>query len=315
MTTFVTGGLGFIGSNFVISHLKRYSSDEIIVLDNFSYSADINNLKDVISDWRVTIKNVDICDMDKLEEMYATFTPEITFHFAAESHVDNSIRGDDDFLSTNINGTHNILKCIKKYGGKLVHVSTDEVYGSLGLDDPSFSETTPYDPRNPYSATKAASDHLVRSYVNTHNLEAVVTNCSNNYGPRQHKEKFIPTIIQHIKNNTPIPVYGNGSNIRDWLFVEDHCDALLTIGENFKRGDRYNIGGGFECDNLTMVSMILDIMGKPPETHKNWINFVNDRKGHDLRYSINSGKIKNQLGWEAKTNIFDGLRKTVEWYL
>ena len=315
MTTFVTGGLGFIGSNFVISHLKRYSSDEIIVLDNFSYSADINNLKDVISDWRLTIKNVDICDMDKLEEMYATFTPEITFHFAAESHVDNSIRGDDDFLSTNINGTHNILKCIKKYGGKLVHVSTDEVYGSLGPDDPSFSETTPYDPRNPYSATKAASDHLVRSYVNTHNLEAVVTNCSNNYGPRQHKEKFIPTIIQHIKNNTPIPVYGNGSNIRDWLFVEDHCDALLTIGENFKRGERYNIGGGFECDNLTMVSMILDIMGKPPETHKNWINFVDDRKGHDLRYSMDSSKLKNELGWEAKTNIFDGLRKTVEWYL
>jgi dTDP-glucose 4,6-dehydratase len=315
MTTFVTGGLGFIGSNFVISHLKRYSSDEIIVLDNFSYSADINNLKDVISDWRLTIKNVDICDMDKLEEMYATFTPEITFHFAAESHVDNSIRGDDDFLSTNINGTHNILKCIKKYGGKLVHVSTDEVYGSLGPDDPSFSETTPYDPRNPYSATKAASDHLVRSYVNTHNLEAVVTNCSNNYGPRQHKEKFIPTIIQHIKNNTPIPVYGNGSNIRDWLFVEDHCDALLTIGENFKRGERYNIGGGFECDNLSMVSMILDIMGKPPETHKNWINFVDDRKGHDLRYSMDSSKLKNELGWEAKTNIFDGLRKTVEWYL
>jgi dTDP-glucose 4,6-dehydratase len=315
MTTFVTGGLGFIGSNFVISHLKRYPSDEIIVLDNFSYSADINNLKDVISDWRLTIKNVDICDMDKLEEMYATFTPEITFHFAAESHVDNSIRGDDDFLSTNINGTHNILKCIKKYGGKLVHVSTDEVYGSLGPDDPSFSETTPYDPRNPYSATKAASDHLVRSYVNTHNLEAVVTNCSNNYGPRQHKEKFIPTIIQHIKNNTPIPVYGNGSNIRDWLFVEDHCDALLTIGENFKRGERYNIGGGFECDNLAMVSMILDIMGKPPETYKNWINFVDDRKGHDLRYSMDSSKLKNELGWEAKTNIFDGLRKTVEWYL
>ena len=315
MTTFITGGLGFIGSNFVISHLKRYPSDEIIVLDNYSYSANINNLKDVISDWRLTIKNVDICDMDKLEEMYATFTPEITFHFAAESHVDNSIRGDDDFLSTNINGTHNILKCIKKYGGKLVHVSTDEVYGSLGPDDPSFSETTPYDPRNPYSATKAASDHLVRSYVNTHNLEAVVTNCSNNYGPRQHKEKFIPTIIQHIKNNTPIPVYGNGSNIRDWLFVEDHCDALLTIGENFKRGERYNIGGGFECDNLSMVSMILDIMGKPPETHKNWINFVDDRKGHDLRYSMDSSKLKNELGWEAKTNIFDGLRKTVEWYL
>jgi dTDP-glucose 4,6-dehydratase len=315
MTTFVTGGLGFIGSNFVISHLKKYPSDEIVVLDNYSYSANSSNLDKFYDDWRLQVKRVDIRNLQFLEHMYSSYEPDITFHFAAESHVDNSIRGDDDFLSTNINGTHNILKCIKKYGGKLVHVSTDEVYGSLGPDDPSFSETTPYDPRNPYSATKAASDHLVRSYVNTHNLEAVVTNCSNNYGPRQHKEKFIPTIIQHIKNNTPIPVYGNGSNIRDWLFVEDHCDALLTIGENFKRGDRYNIGGGFECDNLTMVSMILDIMGKPPETHKNWINFVDDRKGHDLRYSINSGKIKTQLGWEAKTNIFDGLRKTVEWYL
>jgi dTDP-glucose 4,6-dehydratase len=315
MTTFVTGGLGFIGSNFVISHLKKYPSDEIVVLDNYSYSANSSNLDKFYDDWRLQVKRVDIRNLQFLEHMYSSYEPDITFHFAAESHVDNSIRGDDDFLSTNINGTHNILKCIKKYGGKLVHVSTDEVYGSLGPDDPSFSETTPYDPRNPYSATKAASDHLVRSYVNTHNLEAVVTNCSNNYGPRQHKEKFIPTIIQHIKNNTPIPVYGNGSNIRDWLFVEDHCDALLTIGENFKRGDRYNIGGGFECDNLTMVSMILNIMGKPPETHKNWINFVDDRKGHDLRYSINSGKIKNELGWEAKTNIFDGLRKTVEWYL
>ena len=315
MTTFVTGGLGFIGSNFVISHLKKYPSDEIVVLDNYSYSANSSNLDKFYDDWRLQVKRVDIRNLQFLEHMYSSYEPDIIFHFAAESHVDNSIRGDDDFLSTNINGTHNILKCIKKYGGKLVHVSTDEVYGSLGPDDPSFSETTPYDPRNPYSATKAASDHLVRSYVNTHNLEAVVTNCSNNYGPRQHKEKFIPTIIQHIKNNTPIPVYGNGSNIRDWLFVEDHCDALLTIGENFKRGERYNIGGGFECDNLSMVSMILDIMGKPPETHKNWINFVDDRKGHDLRYSIDSSKLKNELGWEAKTNIFDGLRKTVEWYL
>jgi dTDP-glucose 4,6-dehydratase len=315
MTTFVTGGLGFIGSNFVISHLKKYPSDEIVVLDNYSYSANSSNLDKFYDDWRLQVKRVDIRNLQFLEHMYSSYEPDIIFHFAAESHVDNSIRGDDDFLSTNINGTHNILKCIKKYGGKLVHVSTDEVYGSLGPDDPSFSETTPYDPRNPYSATKAASDHLVRSYVNTHNLEAVVTNCSNNYGPRQHKEKFIPTIIQHIKNNTPIPVYGNGSNIRDWLFVEDHCDALLTIGENFKRGERYNIGGGFECDNLSMVSMILDIMGKPPETHKNWINFVVDRKGHDLRYSMDSSKLKNELGWEAKTNIFDGLRKTVEWYL
>ena len=312
MTTFVTGGLGFIGSNFVISHLKKYPSDEVVILDNFSYAANGSNLNGFYDDWRLNIKKVDIRDLEYLEYMYHDHEPHITFHFAAESHVDNSIHGDDAFLSTNINGTHNILKCIKKHGGKLVHVSTDEVYGSLGPEDPSFSETTPYDPRNPYSATKAASDHLVRSYINTHKIDAVVTNCSNNYGPRQHAEKFIPTVIRNIKNNTPIPVYGTGSNIRDWLFVEDHCDALLTIGENFKSGERYNIGGGYECDNLTMVVKILDIMGKKPD--KSWINFVTDRKGHDLRYSMNSDKIFKELGWSAKTKIVEGLTKTLEWY-
>ena len=222
MTTFVTGGLGFIGSNFVISHLEKYPNDEIIIIDNNSYAANENNLGNYWNDWRLKLKRCDIRNYAYLESLYHDYEPHITFHFAAESHVDNSIRGDDVFLDTNINGTHNILKCIRKYGGKLVHVSTDEVYGSLGHDDPGFTESTPYDPRNPYSATKAASDHLVRAYVNTHGIEAVVTNCSNNYGPRQHKEKFIPTVIRHIKNNTPIPVYGDGQNIRDWIFVEDH---------------------------------------------------------------------------------------------
>jgi dTDP-glucose 4,6-dehydratase len=314
MTTFVTGGLGFIGSNFVISHLKKYPSDEIVVIDNQSYASDSRNLDGYREDWRLNVKYCDIRNTEFLQHLYEDYEPDITFHFAAESHVDNSIRGDDNFVSTNVVGTHNILKCIKKYGGKLVHVSTDEVYGSLGLNDPGFTETTPYDPRNPYSATKAASDHLVRSYVNTHKIDAVVTNCSNNYGPRQHAEKFIPTIIRHIKNKTPIPVYGNGRNIRDWLFVEDHCDALLTIGANFKSGERYNIGGGFECDNLAMVKMILDIMGED-STNANWLNFVTDRKGHDLRYSMNSSKIKNELGWTPKTHAFDGLKQTVEWYL
>jgi dTDP-glucose 4,6-dehydratase len=314
MTTFVTGGLGFIGSNFVISHLKKYPSDEIVVIDNQSYASDSRNLDGYREDWRLNVKYCDIRNTEFLQHLYEDYEPDITFHFAAESHVDNSIRGDDNFVSTNVVGTHNILKCIKKYGGKLVHVSTDEVYGSLGLNDPGFTETTPYDPRNPYSATKAASDHLVRSYVNTHKIDAVVTNCSNNYGPRQHAEKFIPTIIRHIKNKTPIPVYGNGRNIRDWLFVEDHCDALLTIGTNFKSGERYNIGGGFECDNLAMVKMILDIMGED-STNANWLNFVTDRKGHDLRYSMNSSKIKNELGWTPKTHAFDGLKQTVEWYL
>ena len=315
MTTFVTGGLGFIGSNFVISHLKKYPSDEIVVLDNQSYAANGSNLNGYYDDWRLTVKKVDIRNLESLDGMYHTYEPDITFHFAAESHVDNSIRGDDDFLSTNINGTHNILKCIRKYGGKLVHVSTDEVYGSLGPTDPEFNEQTPYDPRNPYSATKAASDHLVRAYVNTHKIDAVVTNCSNNYGPRQHNEKFIPTIIRHIKNNTPIPVYGQGINVRDWLFVEDHCEALLTIGQNFKSGERYNIGGGVELTNIQMIKLILEIMGKDVDRYTDWLNFVTDRKGHDMRYAMNADKIYNELGWRARTNIIHGLEKTVEWYL
>ena len=312
MTTFVTGGLGFIGSNFVISHLKKHPSDEIVVLDNFSYAANSENLTGFYDDWRLNVKKIDIRNLEFLDHLYQDYEPEITFHFAAESHVDNSIAGDDDFLSTNINGTHNILKCIKKYGGKLVHVSTDEVYGSLTHDDPPFTENTPYNPRNPYSATKAASDHLVRSYVNTHGIEAIVTNCSNNYGPRQHTEKFIPTVIRHIKNNTPVPVYGNGQNVRDWIFVDDHCDALLAIGQNFKKGERYNIGGGHEMSNLELVSLILELMGKP--VNQNWINFVTDRKGHDFRYAMDSSKIEKELGWKAKTKIVDGLKKTLEYY-
>ena len=314
MTTFVTGGLGFIGSNFVISHLQKYPSDEIVILDNFSYAANDSNLNGFYDDWRLHVRKVDIRNLEFLDHMYHDYEPDITFHIAAESHVDNSIRGDDDFISTNVTGTHNILKCIRKYGGKLVHVSTDEVYGSLNPEDPSFNETTPYDPRNPYSATKAASDHLVRAYVNTHKIDAVVTNCSNNYGPRQHAEKFIPTIIRNIKNNTPIPVYGTGINVRDWLFVEDHCEALLAIGQNFKSGERYNIGGGHEITNLEMVTLILDLMGKPVHMYQNWINFVTDRKGHDFRYSMNSDKIFKELGWSAKTKIVQGLEKTLEWY-
>jgi dTDP-glucose 4,6-dehydratase len=314
MTTFVTGGLGFIGSNFVIAHLKKYPSDELVIIDNNSYAADVKNLEGYLDDWRVSLKHVDIRDHENLDLLYNRYEPEITYHFAAESHVDNSIDGDDVFLSTNINGTHNILKCIKKYGGKLVHISTDEVYGSLTREDPPFMETTPYNPRNPYSATKAASDHLVRSYVNTHKIDAIVTNCSNNYGPRQHKEKFIPTVIRHIKNNTPVPVYGTGQNVRDWLYVEDHCEALLEIGKNFKSGERYNIGGGHEVSNLEMVAMILDIMGKPINMNQSWINFVSDRKGHDFRYAMNAEKIQKELGWSAKTDIIVGLEKTLEWY-
>lgn len=313
MTVFVTGGLGFIGSNFVFAHLQKYPKHNIVIIDNHSYAARINNINGVPND-RVFVKHCDIRNRINLESVYHEYAPEITYHFAAESHVDNSITGDDDFVSTNIDGTHNILKAIRKFGGNLVHVSTDEVYGSLAPDDEPFTEKTPYDPRNPYSATKAASDHLVRSYVNTHGIQAVVTNCSNNYGPRQHDEKFIPTVIRHIKNNTPIPVYGTGQNVRDWIFVNDHCEALLTVGDKFKSGERYNIGGGHEMSNLEMITLILDLMGKSVHMYQNWINFVPDRKGHDFRYAMNSNKIFKELGWAAKTKIVQGLEKTLEWY-
>lgn len=314
MIVFVTGGLGFIGSNFVFAHLKRNPEDYIIILDNYSYAANPENIKGLFDDYRVTMVKCDIANLEQLTEVYDNYNPSITYHFAAESHVDNSINGDDVFVRTNVIGTHNILKCVRASDSKLIHISTDEVYGSLSQTDPPFEETTPYNPRNPYSATKAASDHLVRSYVNTHKIQAVVTNCSNNYGPRQHKEKFIPTVIRNIKNNTPVPVYGEGKNIRDWLYVEDHCDALLTIGSNFKSGERYNIGGGVEMSNIEMVTLILDLMGKPVHMYQNWINFVPDRKGHDFRYAMNPNKIYNELGWSAKTKLIDGLTKTLEWY-
>lgn len=307
MTIFVTGGMGFIGSNFVNLHHKKHD-EKIVVIDNESYSANPENIE---YDLEIEATKTDIRNLHLMQDLYRKHKPRITYHFAAESHVDNSIASDAEFLSTNINGTYNILKCIQKFGGRLIHVSTDEVYGSLDMGDPSFTEDTPYNPRNPYSATKAASDHLVRAYVNTHGIDAIVTNCSNNYGPRQHSEKFIPTIIRHIKHNQKIPIYGAGTNVRDWLFVDDHCEALMLIGEKAKTGARYNIGGGFETSNLGLAKMILDLMGKP----ESLISFVKDRKGHDLRYSMNSDKLYRELGWKAQTNIQDGLRKTLEWYL
>ena len=307
MTIFVTGGMGFIGSNFVNLYYRK-TRDHIIVIDNESYSANPENIE---YDTGIECHKIDIRNHNLLEDLYRKHKPKVTYHFAAESHVDNSIASDAEFLSTNINGTYNILKCIKKFGGRLIHVSTDEVYGSLNADDPSFTEDTPYNPRNPYSATKAASDHLVRAYVNTHGIDAIVTNCSNNYGPRQHAEKFIPTVIRHAKNNQSIPIYGTGVNIRDWLFVEDHCEALMVIGEKAKTGSRYNIGGGFETTNIELAKMILSLMGKP----ESLISFVQDRKGHDLRYSMNSEKLYRELGWKAQTNIYDGLKKTLDWYI
>lgn len=313
MTTFVTGGLGFIGSNFVISHLEKHKTEEIVIIDNQSYAASKDNLLGYWEDWRVKYEYCSISDAASFQAMYTKYKPKIVYNFAAETHVDNSIAGDDMFVSTNIVGTHNILKCVRAYGGKLVHVSTDEVYGSLPLEgNEKFTEDTPYNPRNPYSATKAASDHLVRSYINTHKINAVVTNCSNNYGPRQHSEKFIPTVINHILKRKPIPLYGTGTNIRDWLYVEDHCEALLAIGQQNPSDDRYNIGGGVEMTNYQMAVTILDIMGKPVSDR--WFKYVDDRPGHDLRYAMDYKKLTKQFGWMPRHTLISGLEKTLRWY-
>jgi dTDP-glucose 4,6-dehydratase len=320
MTTLITGGLGFIGSNLVIRHLNKYPNDHVVVVDNFSYAANQSNLDGYLSDWRLTLVNRDIRNYHMMDELYKTIQPEITFHLAAESHVDNSIANDDNFVSTNILGTHNILKCIKKYGGKLVHVSTDEVFGSLSYYDIPSNETTTYNPRNPYSATKAASDHLVNAYRETYGIDAAVTNCGNNYGPRQHGEKYIPTIIRNALKDAPIPIYGNGMNIRDWIFVEDHCDALLHIAtgqcaattglDAGRLGNKYVIGARNETSNLVVAEMILDILEKPHDL----IQFVKDRQGHDFRYSLSPDRIEMEYDWTPTVSFRDGLIRTVEWY-
>jgi dTDP-glucose 4,6-dehydratase len=309
MTVLVTGGLGFIGSNFVIRHLAKYPDERVVVVDNESYAASRTNLSCVAD--KVIVHKVDIADKDRMNKVMAKYMPHIIYNFAAESHVDNSITDDSVFYQTNVMGTLNLLHLVKEYGIKLLHVSTDEVYGSLALDtNDVFTEKTPYNPLNPYSASKAASDHMVRAYVNTHKIKAVVTNCSNNYGPRQHSEKLIPTIIRRAKANMTIPIYGNGSNVRDWLYVDDHCDALLRISEGFIYGERYNIGGHNELTNLSLARYILDLMGKP----RSLIEFVKDRPGHDARYAISTKKIEKELKWRPTTTLEVGMKKTLEYY-
>lgn len=310
MTVIVTGGLGFIGSNFVIQHLERHK-DDVIVVDNESYASSRENLSVVASDKRVKAHKVDIADPKRLRKVFEKYKPSMVYNFAAESHVDNSIHSDYQFIQTNIIGTHNLLQLVREFDTKLLHVSTDEVYGCLPLEgNDKFTEQTAYSPNNPYSATKAASDHLVRAYYKTHGVKAVVTNCSNNYGPRQHAEKFIPTIIRRAKAEEPIPVYGNGNYVRDWLYVDDHCTALLDIGDKFVYGERYNIGGHYEVSNINLVKYVLSVMGKP----QSLITYVKDRPGHDTRYAISTKKIQRELGWHPTTTFESGMRKTLEWY-
>ena len=306
MTIFVTGGAGFIGSNFV-HLLKGNCYDDIVVLDKLTYAGDPDNL----SPLSVIVKGVDIAYKRRLEDLFQQYRPKYIFNFAAETHVDNSIGDVSPFIDTNIIGTINLLDLSVKYDvQKFHHISTDEVYGSLGYDDPPFTETTPYDPQNPYAASKASSDHFVMTYHNTYGLPTTITNCSNNYGPRQHIEKLIPKTIYNILQNKPIPVYGKGENIRDWIYVKDHCRAILDLWYVGGQGEKYNIGGECEVKNIDLVKMIIKIMGASEDL----IQYVDDRPGHDLRYAIDNAKMKNTVAFKPEYSLMDGLTKTIEWY-
>ena len=326
----ITGTAGFIGSNFVPFFLNKYSNYKIISLDKLTYAGNINNLKSVEDNSKHVFVKGDICDRDLVEQLFKKYQIQGVIHFAAESHVDNSISNPDVFIETNVKGTFTLLDVAYKYwmskpfqyneefnDSRFLHVSTDEVYGSLG-DSGLFTEETPYAPNSPYSASKASSDMIVRSYVETYGLNAIITNCSNNYGPKQHDEKLIPTIIRKALSNEPIPIYGDGKNIRDWLFVLDHCKGIDLVFHEGNKGEVYNIGGRNERTNLQIVNAICEILDKripKNSSYKDLVIFVEDRAGHDRRYAIDASKIENSLGWKAEENFDSGIIKTIEWYL
>jgi dTDP-glucose 4,6-dehydratase len=328
-TILVTGGAGFIGSNFVLQWLKEESAN-VINVDKLTYAGNPANLASVAPDARYEFLQGDICDRDFISALLLARRPRAIVHFAAESHVDRSIHGPDDFIRTNVNGTFRLLEEARAYWSGLgpeekeafqfLHVSTDEVYGSLGPNEPAFTETTRYAPNSPYSASKAASDHLVRAYFHTYGVPVLTTNCSNNYGPFQFPEKLIPLVILHAVSGKPIPVYGDGQNVRDWLFVTDHCEAIRTVLADGKIGETYNIGGKNELKNLDVVNTICSVLDElrpddPVVPHAQLIKFVADRPGHDRRYAMNTAKIEAELGWQPQETFSTGIRKTVEWYL
>ena len=314
MNILITGGLGFIGSNFYNTFKKKYPDYNLVILDSGTYAADENNIEDFRSS---RIIKFSITERERLFKLFENYKFDSVIHFAAESHVDNSILNPMEFVQTNIIGTLNLLDASIKYGIKLFyHISTDEVFGHLGAVG-SFDEKTAYDPRSPYSASKASSDHFVRAYYHTYGLPVVISNCSNNFGPNQHQEKLIPTIIKSILNGKPIPVYGNGQNVRDWLYVQDHVDAIDMIFHKGKVGETYCIGGRNELNNIRLVRLICDKIDNLKQWEQNsqdLITFVEDRKGHDFRYSINSTKVKEQIGWEPKVNFDEGLDRTIDFY-
>jgi dTDP-glucose 4,6-dehydratase len=303
MTILVTGGAGFIGSNF-LQHLKIVTDEEIVCVDKLTYAGKRNNVPS-----KAKLYVADIAGEDAIKTIFERHDIKTVFHFAAESHVDNSIKDCSEFIRTNIVGTVNLLNASLKHNvEKFMHISTDEVYGSI--ENGSFTEETNYDPRNPYSASKASSDHFVKAFHNTYGLPTVITNCSNNYGPRQHKEKLIPQTILNLLNDKKIPVYGDGKQIRDWLYVQDHCEALIEVWKHGVVGEKYNIGGECEVQNIDLIKKIISLMGKD----ETMIEYVKDRPGHDRRYSTDISKITKDLNWKPRFDIDDGLTKTIEWY-
>jgi len=323
----VTGGAGFIGSHYILEWLKS-SNEEVVNIDKLTYAANLNNLVSLKNNKSYHFIHADVNQNEIISDVLNRFQPRAVIHFAAESHVDRSITGPSDFIHTNILGTFNLLEQSKFYWSNLpqdkknqfrfVQISTDEVYGSLTQTDPAFSETTPFAPNSPYSASKASADHLVRSYFHTYGFPVLTTHCSNNYGPHQFDEKLIPQIILNALSDKPLPVYGDGLNIRDWLYVTDHCDAINTVLEKGRLGETYNIGGNSEKTNLAVVNKICDLLDKKSpkkNSYHDQIKFVQDRPGHDKRYAIDARKIQHELGWTPKESFETGLEKTVEWYL
>lgn len=329
MKFLVSGGAGFIGSA-VIRLLIKETEHEVLNLDKLTYAGNLESLREVSDNERYSFIQADICDRQALEKIFESFQPDVVMHLAAESHVDRSIDGPAQFIQTNMVGTYNMLEIARHYAKgranfRFHHISTDEVYGDLELDDSLFTETTPYNPSSPYSASKAGSDHLVRAWHRTYGLPVLITNCSNNYGPYHFPEKLIPLVILNALEEKPLPVYGKGEQIRDWLYVEDHARALVKVVTEGKPGQTYNIGGHNEMQNIEVVRAICSALdelsprpareGAKPKSYADLITFVSDRPGHDMRYAIDASKIERELGWKPAETFETGLRKTVQWYL